>query len=81
MPRDGAALQYSLAGRGNVDLSIYSVDGRRVKSVAHGVQEAGRYRFTWDGTDERGAAMRSGVYYVRLEAPSLTRTRVINLVR
>jgi hypothetical protein len=80
-PARRAMLNYSLASRGAVDLSIYSVDGRRVKTVAHGVQEAGRYQIAWDGTNESGATMRSGVYFVRLETPSLRRTRVINLVR
>ena len=76
-----AALQYSMVARGAVDLSIYSVDGRRVKTLVHGVQEAGRYTTNWNGTDERGASVTSGVYFVRLDAPAFQKTRIVNLVR
>ena len=79
--RGRAALQYSIATRGPVDLSVFSVDGRRVKTLTHGVQEVGRYRFTWDGSDANGARIQAGVYFVRLEAPGIQKTRVINLVR
>lgn len=63
-----AVLAYSLVERAQVDLSIYSVDGRRVKSVTRGSQPSGRYRFTWNGTDEHGSQARSGIYFVRLTA-------------
>jgi hypothetical protein len=79
--RDRATLNYSIARRGNVDLSIYSVDGRRVKTLAHGVQEVGRYHFNWDGTDERGATLSSGVYYVRFQSADVNKTRLVTLVR
>src|SRR5205085_1060868 len=79
--RGSSLLQYSIATRGPVDLSIYSVDGRRVKSLAHGVQEAGRYQVGWDGTDEAGATMRSSVYYVRFEAGGFRKMRLITVVR
>ncbi len=76
-----SVLQYGLARRGVTDLSIYSVDGRRVKTLAHGVQEAGRYHFTWNGTDERGNALRSGVYFARLETAGTRRTRLFSVMR
>ncbi len=76
-----AGLQYSIARSGPVNLSIYSVDGRRVKTIVNSVQEVGRYRYTWDGTDERGVTMRSGVFFARLDAPGLVKTRIISLVR
>ena len=79
--RGGALLNYSLAGRGTILLSITSVDGRRVRTVASGIQEAGRYSFRWDGTDAHGARVTSGIYFVRLETATNQRTRAINLIR
>ena len=80
-PTHGSSLvQYSLARSGPVELSIYSVDGRRVRTLVHGVAEAGQYQQTWDGTDERGGMMRSGVFYVRLDAAGTRLTRMITLV-
>ena len=64
-----------------MDLSIYSVDGRRVKTVMHGEQGAGSYRATWNGVDDRGASLKSGVYFVRLQAAGVVKTRLITLVQ
>jgi hypothetical protein len=55
--RGHARVAYSLASRAPVDLAVYSVDGRRVKTLARGVQEPGRYEYRWNGVDERGTAM------------------------
>ncbi len=81
-PTDGnTLLQYSLARGGSVDLSIYSVDGRRIRTLVHGVEQPGQYQSTWDGTDEHGSLLRSGVFYLRLDAPGAHLSRMITLVR
>jgi hypothetical protein len=78
--RGKSFLKYSLAKSGAVELSIYSVDGRRVRTLARGVQEAGAYQSTWDGTDDHGNRLRSGVYYVRLDAAGVRASRAITLM-
>ena len=47
-------------------LVIFSVDGRRVKSLVSGVREAGEYRETWDGRSDDGLPVGNGIYYARL---------------
>jgi flagellar hook assembly protein FlgD len=64
-----------------VSLAIYAVDGRLVKSLAKGTQEAGRYQAVWNGTEEGGAAARSGVYFVRFEGGGVKTSRLFTLVR
>lgn len=73
--RGATTLVFGLARPGPVELSIYGVDGRRVKLLAQGVREAGEYRLPWDGTDERGRAAAPGVYYARLKADGRVFTR------
>src|SRR5205823_12615925 len=58
-----ASLAFSLATGSEVDLAIYGVDGRRVKSLAHGLHEAGEYHLTWNTTDESGAQVRPGLFF------------------
>jgi len=53
-----------------LDLSVYDLSGRRVKTLRRGTLRAGYQEFGWDGTDERGLAASSGVYFVRLLTPS-----------
>ena len=81
-PTRGAALvQYALAKRGPVRVAIYDVDGRLIRTLAQGEQEAGRYQVTWDGSDARGAALKSGMFFVRFEAAGVHRTRPVSVIR
>lgn len=81
-PARGAAhLAYGLAQRGPVELAVYSVDGRRVRTLAHGTQEAGAYRIAWRGEDDGGHAQAPGVYWARLETGAGTFTRRIVFLR
>lgn len=76
-----AGVAYALAKRGAVKLAVYDVDGRLVRTLAQGTFEAGRYQLTWDGTDARGAAVKSGMFYVRLESAGASQTRVVSVIR
>ncbi|MFH1690878.1 MAG: FlgD immunoglobulin-like domain containing protein [Candidatus Eisenbacteria bacterium] len=51
---------------GPVRLVIYNVRGQRVRTVVNGPVDRGRHERTWDGTDDRGQALASGVYFARL---------------
>jgi hypothetical protein len=61
-----ATLSFSLSQGGPVELVIYSVGGRRVRTLAHEVREPGKYELVWDGRDDGGSAMPAGVYYAHL---------------
>jgi hypothetical protein len=62
-------LDFSLPEWGDVELSIYSVNGRRVRQLANGPRQGGPQRFVWDGRDETGRELPPGVYYARLTTP------------
>ena len=49
-----------------VDIGVYNVAGRLVKSLARTSMPAGRHTATWNGTDEGGARVPGGVYFVRV---------------
>jgi hypothetical protein len=51
---------------GPVHLVIYNVRGQRVRTVVDGPVERGRHERIWDGSDDRGEAVASGVYFARL---------------
>jgi len=59
---------------------IYNVVGQVVK-VFRGHARAGELRFTWDGTNDQGADIASGVYFYRADAGEFTQTRRMVLVR
>jgi flagellar hook assembly protein FlgD len=65
-----------------VDLAIYDLTGRRVRTVLHGIRAAGPGSVTWDGRDEAGLRLANGLYFARLAAPgALPRVQKITLTR
>ena len=64
-----------------IDLSLYNLAGQRVTVLAQGERPAGVYTVRWDGRDDRGQALASGVYLYRLQAGDRAETRRLVLVR
>jgi hypothetical protein len=63
------------------DLSIFGVDGRRVRTLVSGVKVAGEHEVTWDGRDDRGQRVASGVYFYRLSAGSFVAQKKLVLLK
>jgi len=63
-----------------VEVGVYNVAGRLVKSLVQSTLPAGRHTATWNGLDEGGARVPSGVYFVRARyGTELKQQRVIYL--
>ena len=60
------SIQYQIPGGGEVEVSIFSIRGERVKMFSHSYSTGGSYSVTWDGRNEAGQSVASGlyVYYV-----------------
>ena len=61
---------------GPVWLDVLDLRGRRERSLWHGVLEAGDHAVTWDGRNDTGSHLPSGVYLVQLRAPGTARQAV-----
>ncbi len=73
-------LPYALAQPADVSISIYSADGRLVRRLDLGYQSAGMYvsrgrAVYWDGTNDVGESVASGVYFYTLTAGDFSATR------
>jgi len=64
------SIAYSLTVTSQVELAVFGIDGRRVRTLYRGIQPAGVHRVPWDGTDDHGRAVAAGVYYTHLTAGS-----------
>jgi hypothetical protein len=67
--------------RAPVNLSVYDVRGARVRTLVDGPHAAGRYRVEWDGRDERGVRVGSGVYFYRMSTPRFSDSRKMVLLK
>jgi len=79
--RQTVTLAFSLAQAGPVELAVYSVDGRRVRTLVREFHEPGEYRVTWDGRDEHGHPMSAGIYYAHLKAAQRGFARTLTYLR
>ena len=70
-------LEYAVPEQARVRITVYDLAGRRVRVLEDAVLEPDRYRVTWDGRNESGRILASGIYFVRYEAgPSAIVRRV-----
>ena len=75
------AFHFSLAKPGWVRLAVYDVRGRKVKTLENEIRPAGSYTMHWDGRDENGASLASGVYFLRLQSGDFVASQRVTLVR
>ncbi|OGC41104.1 hypothetical protein A2Y85_05975 [candidate division WOR-3 bacterium RBG_13_43_14] len=66
---------YSIADRQQVKLNLYDVSGRLVKTMVNQVEDPGIKTIKWDGLDNNGKPISSGVYFYQLETEQRTITR------
>ena len=62
-------------------LTIYDVTGRRVRILTRGSLKAGNYALRWDGLDDEGRRVASGVYLAQLVTPKLRQSRRMTLLK
>jgi hypothetical protein len=79
--RQGSAFSYALPADGNVGLTLFDHQGRRVRVLASGTLKAGIHRASWDGRDDSGHLVASGVYFCRLDVSGRTRNVKFAVVR
>ena len=74
-------LELELQRDTRVDVAVYDLAGRRIRTLAQGELDAGRHDLIWRGVDETGNAVGSGVYLVRALGDGASIVRRVALVR
>lgn len=74
-------IRFELASPGEVALRVYDVSGRLVRTLATGAHPAGEHVVRWDGRDDGGAPVSTGVYFYRLETAGFSQTRKTTLLK
>jgi hypothetical protein len=75
------SIEFSLPARERVSLKVFDVSGRLVRTLVDGPLSDGIHRYTWDGHNERGASVASGVYFYVLRSESIRQSRKAVLLR
>ena len=74
-------LHFSLPAAGHVELRVFDVQGRLVRTLVDGQRAAGSNEVQWDGRDHDGRQLASGTYYARLVAAGRTSVKPLVLVK
>jgi hypothetical protein len=74
-------IAFRLPWTGHVELKIYGVSGRLVRTLVSGDRAAGLHSVVWDGLDDAGREAAAGVYFYSLTAPGIEESRQMILLR
>lgn len=74
-------IRFEVSTPTQVQLRVYDIRGRLVRTLVHGVRGAGPHEARWDGRDDAGVSVSSGVYLYRLDARGGTRSRKMVLLK
>jgi hypothetical protein len=75
-------IRYGVRDKARVTLRVYNVAGQLVKTLVDGVKAPSpEYKVTWDGRNDRGQSVASGVYFYRLVTKDFSQTRKMVLLK
>ena len=74
-------IQFNLGQQTNASLQVYDISGRLVRTLVDGPVAAGEQAISWNGKDDQGNTLGSGVYFYRLQAGRQVESRRLILVR
>lgn len=76
-----ASITYRIQRSGHVDLRVYDVKGRLLRTLFGGEQTAGEYTVVWDGLDASGYHAGPGVYFCRMQSGRESRTAKVIMLK
>ncbi len=74
-------ISFSVKEKGRVTLRVFDVTGRLIRTLVDEVRDAGAYREVWDGTNNRGSGVASGVYFYRMNSKGFDQTRKMVILK
>lgn len=75
------SIEFTLPSAERVSLTVFDITGRKVRDLVSGPLSAGSHTVSWDGRDENGREISSGVYIARIIAGQETASRKMSLLR
>jgi subtilisin family serine protease len=74
-------IRYTIPERNDLDLAVFDITGRRVRTLVAGSVESGQYHVSWDGRDGAGERVAPGIYFYRLAGSGVDETRKMVVLR
>ena len=74
-------IDYAVPVNGKVNLSVYDVTGKLVKTLVNDIQDVNYYRIAWDGRDNAGSKVATGVYFYKLTSGGFDKSMKMMLLK
>ncbi|MCP4705881.1 MAG: T9SS type A sorting domain-containing protein [candidate division Zixibacteria bacterium] len=74
-------ISYSIPKRSDVSISIINLLGQKIKTIVNENQTAGKHTVNWDGTDQSGKAVASGIYFYQINAGDYTASKKMIMIK
>jgi hypothetical protein len=78
--RAQTAIRYSLSNESKVTISVYNITGSLIRNIINSKVRPGIYNIIWNGRNERGEQVSTGVYFCKMQTSNYSATRKILLV-
>ncbi len=74
-------IRYSVSTKRHIEITIYNVNGQRIRRLVNEDKAPGIYKAAWDGRNARGSMVSTGIYFYRLAAGSYVSVKKMLLLR
>ena len=74
-------IKYQIANDANVNLDIWNLQGQKIRTLVGKEQKSGYYSVVWDGRNEAGQTVSSGLYLYRVQAGSFVATHKMLMIK
>jgi hypothetical protein len=74
-------ISYSIPVQSHVSLNIYNINGQKIRTLIDEVSQPGVYRVVWNGTNDEGKDLASGIFFYRFDAPGISFVKKLILLR
>ncbi len=74
-------LRFDVAGKSHVRIVVFDMLGKEVRTLVNETRNAGSYTASWDGTDNAGRTVSSGIYFCKMITPDYSRTVKMTLIK
>jgi len=74
-------VKYSMEESANVSIDIYNIKGKKVKTLVNDIQSAGSHTEVWNGSNDKGETVGSGIYFMKMRAGNVESTKKMVLMK
>jgi len=74
-------IDYSIPESGHVELAIYNLAGQKVRTLVNETKQAAFYKVVWDGKNDMGESVASGLYFYRLVSSNFSKIEKMTLIK